>query len=109
VASVNKCTTRATCKTDAEIKAALVQMRVITLMNNNYFDVKNFDNPIVPTIDNQFEFPLLDGLQIEKRLKVRANEVEDYTSIIFPSQKENRLFYSIETVIDRLHSQEAPQ
>jgi hypothetical protein len=71
--------------------------------------VKDYDNPIKPTFENEFEFPLIQGFTMEKHMKVGVNEADDYTSIFYPSDKKDFTYYSVNSVLHRDQAQLDPR
>ena len=102
---ISKCSGKATCKTDAEIDAIINELRFSLALSSYFFDSNDYDSPLKVTIANDFNWNLLSNMHVNKHIKLKVNQVQDYTSIFYPSSIQDYTYYSVDNVIDRLGSE----
>jgi hypothetical protein len=102
---LTKCQGQAYCKTDAEINAVMDKVEFVIGTTSFFFNVNDYDDPLVVAVENDFNWKLMQGHQIHKILKLQINEAQDYTSILFPSDKKDYTYYSIDRVLDRTEAE----
>jgi hypothetical protein len=102
---LTKCQGQAYCKTDAEINAVMDKVEFVIAASSSFFNVQNYDDPIVASVENDFNWKLMQGHQVHKILKLQISEAQDYTSIFFPADKKGYTYYSIDRVLDRTEAE----
>jgi len=70
-------------------------------VSNYYFDVTDYELPIKVVVEDDFVFPMIQGTQVEKAMKLKENKADDYTSLYYHSGKTEYTYYSVENVVDR--------
>ncbi|CAI2386814.1 unnamed protein product [Moneuplotes crassus] len=93
------------CKNIDEINNKIGEQAFTVATSNYYFDIDNYESPLNITFEDEFSFPLLNYMTVEKTLKVRINKAYDYTSIWYPSEPKEYTYYSIESVKDSLQAE----
>ena len=88
------------CKTTDEINAIMEFLNVIILPSNYFFDDQDYKSPIKLSVENEFMFPVVNGFETHKELRIKANKADDYNSIFYPSFKTEYSYYTIDSVND---------
>ncbi|CAI2363052.1 unnamed protein product [Moneuplotes crassus] len=105
IGSIRRCSSSVPgfCKSDINDK--INSQRFFVATSNYYFDVDNYDSPVNVTFEDEFNYALIEGMTVEKTLRVRINKAYDYTSVWYPSEPKEYTYYSIESVKDSLQAE----
>jgi hypothetical protein len=103
---LTKCEGEFYCKDEDEINDVINKINFVVAPTSFLFDVNNYDDPLVVSVENDFQWNLLQGFQLNKILKLKVNEAEDYNSIYYPDFMTSHNYYSVDTVVDRPRAEE---
>eukprot|EP00343_Euplotes_focardii_P000602 CAMPEP_0205799862 /NCGR_PEP_ID=MMETSP0205-20121125/1323_1 /ASSEMBLY_ACC=CAM_ASM_000278 /TAXON_ID=36767 /ORGANISM="Euplotes focardii, Strain TN1" /LENGTH=202 /DNA_ID=CAMNT_0053061979 /DNA_START=484 /DNA_END=1093 /DNA_ORIENTATION=+ len=78
-------------------------------LSNYFFDVGNYDRPINPTYQNDFQYAFIPGFTVEKHVKVRVNQAVDYTNTWAEYNPTDHTYYSVDTVDSILQAEQSDQ
>lgn len=80
---------------------------VTIALDNQFFDINDYEDPIHSVFDNEYQWNLLPGVELQNYLRLRVNEADDHESIFYPGTKTNMEYYSIGDVKSN-HVSESP-
>ena len=103
---ISKCEEEDYCQTDNDIESVMQNLRVQIVFTNYYFDVKEYENPLKISRQNDYFFSLIPGIYHEKILKIQANEAEDWTSYIQSVFSENYQYLQAGDIKEDMRAQQ---
>ncbi|CAI2362670.1 unnamed protein product [Moneuplotes crassus] len=107
IGSIRRCSSNVPgfCKSEEDINKAINFQLFYVAISNYYFNIDDYNNPVNVTFEDEFNYHLIEGMTVDKTLRVRINKAYDYTSIWYPSEPKEYTYYSIESVKDDLQAE----